>query len=61
MKFHAPRIKVLDPMQQSEHANQSNDVPILIAKVMEKVMDCQMLREGGTVGENETKRWRQGV
>jgi hypothetical protein len=57
-----PRIKVLDPVQQSEHANQSNDVLILIAKAMEKLMDRQTLREGGgTVGECETKRRRRGV
>jgi hypothetical protein len=51
----------MDPMQRSEHANQTNDKPMLIAKAMEKLMDFQTLREGGSVGENETKQWRQGV
>ena len=48
-------------MQRSKHVNQSNDMPILIAKAMEKVMDCQTLREGGIVSENETERGRRGV
>ena len=42
---------VLDPMQRPEHANQPADVPFLIAKATEKLMDCQtprgMTKRGG--------------
>ncbi len=58
---------VPDPMQRPEHANQPADVPFLIAKATEKLMDRQtprgMTKRGGRrrVGEGETKRRRQGM
>ena len=45
---------VPDPMQRSVHANQPNDVVVLIAKATKK-----LVRRGGTrVGEGETERRR---
>ena len=47
---------VLDPMQRPVHANQPDNVMVLIAKAMEKLMDRQTRR-------GMTKRWgeaRQG-
>ena len=41
---------VLDPMQRPIRANQTDDVMVLIAKVMEKLMDRQTPR-------GMTKRW----
>ena len=51
----AMREGVLDPMQRPENANQPDDVPILIAKAIEKLVDRQMLR-GMTKREGETRR-----
>jgi hypothetical protein len=41
---------VLDPIQRPIHANQTDDVMVLIAKAMEKLMDRQTPR-------GMTKRW----
>ncbi len=53
---------VPDPMQRSVHANQPNDVVVLIAKATTKLMDRQvprgMTKEGRRVGEGETERRR---
>ena len=46
---------VPDPMQRSVHANQPNDVLVLIAKAMKKLMDRQAPR-GMTKRGGET-RW----
>ncbi len=55
---------VPDPMQRSVHANQPNDVVVLIAKATKKLMDRQaprgMTKGGRRVGEGETEQ-RQGM
>jgi hypothetical protein len=55
---------VPDLMQWSVHANQPNDVVVLIAKATTKLMDRQaprgMTKGGRRVGEGETE-WRQGM
>ncbi len=51
-------------MQRPVHANQPNDVVVLIAKATRKLMDRQaprgMTKGGRRVGEGETK-WRRGM